>query len=76
MSKSFVSTFGITVKQGAAHNSITRNGKTHDMSSTDSKTRRLHEDAMARGVVNLGGWAKPGSDRNRNKRQRKGYAHA
>ena len=69
-----MSKFGITVRFGAAHNSISRYGKTHDMSSTDTKQRRLMEDEMQRGVVAL--FTKPGSDRNRQKRQRKGYSHA
>ncbi len=76
MSKSFTSTFGITVRKGATSNSISRNGMTRELSSMDVDQRRKNEDAMQRGVVNLGGWSKPGQERNRNKRQRKGYSHA
>lgn len=76
MSKSFVSTFGITIKRGAADNSISRNGMTRDLASPDVEQRKANEQAAQRGIVNLGGWAKPGKDRFRQRRQRKGLSHA
>lgn len=76
MSKSFKSTFGLTLRFGAAHNSIERNGLVKDLSSTDVEQRKANEKAMRLGLVNLGGWAKPAAERNRKRRQRKGYAHA
>ncbi len=61
--------FGITVKFGAAHNSISRNGLTRDLSSLDTQQRRLNEQAMQDGVVAL--FAKPGADRNRKRKMNK-----
>ena len=76
MSKSFTSTFGIVIKRGAAHNSISLLDLTRDLSSQDMKQRKANENAARIGVVNLGGWAKPGKDRFRQRRARKGYSHA
>lgn len=76
MSKSFVSTFGIVIRKGADSNSISRNGMTRDLASQDVEQRKANEKAACIGVVNLGGWAKPGKDRFRARRQRKGYSHA
>jgi hypothetical protein len=76
MSKSFKSTFGITLRFGAEHNSISRNGMTRDLSSVDVEQRKANEKAARIGIVNLGGWAKPGHEKNRKRRQRKGYSHA
>ena len=69
-----MSNYGITIRFGAAHNSISRNGLTRDLSSQDTEQRKLNERAMREGVVGL--FEKPGAARRKQRRMRKGHAHA
>ena len=65
-----MATFGITIRRGAAHNSISREGVgTRDLSSMDTEQRKINERVARDGVVAM--FNKPGSDRNLRRRVNK-----
>lgn len=75
-----MSTFGkgIVIRFGANHNSIAGAAGKYDMSNPDTEQRKALEkhgrNMMHDAAVSM--FTKPGKDRNRQRRQRKGYSHA